>query len=94
MIIKDPSRKQSIVSIGNDNKTKFIASSSKHIANLNSALKNIKLDIMADFTYMNQIGIVIITNKVASPSDLQMIENYIMNVKHIDSEDMEISHLL
>jgi len=53
MMIKDPSRKQSIVSIGNDNKTKFIASSSKHIANLNSALKNIKLDIMADFTYMN-----------------------------------------
>ena len=93
-MIKDPSRKQIIVSMGNDNKTKFIALSSEHVANLNSALKNIKLDIMADFTYMDQIGIIIITNKVASPSDLQMIENYVINIKHIDSEDMEISHLL
>ena len=52
-MIKDPSRKQIIVPMGNDNKTKFIASSSEYIANLNSTLKNIKLDIMADFTYMD-----------------------------------------
>ena len=46
-------RKQIIVSIDNNNKAKFITSSSKHITNLNRILKNIKLDVIADFTCMN-----------------------------------------
>jgi len=49
MIIKGLSRKQVIVPMSNDNKSIFIASSSMHIANLNSMLKNIKSEIMADF---------------------------------------------
>jgi len=47
--------------MSNDNKTKFIALSSDHIANLNRMLKNIKLDIMADYAYMDQNSIVIVT---------------------------------
>ena len=86
-------RKQIIVSIDNNNKAKFITSSSKHITNLNRILKNIKLDVIADFTCMNQIGIVIVTNKVASLSDLQIIENYVMNIEYINSEDVEIPYL-
>jgi len=69
MTTKDSLRKQIIVSICNDNKAKFMASSSEHIANLNRILKNIKSDVMADFTHMDQMGIIIVTNKVASPSD-------------------------
>jgi len=46
---KGPSRKQVIIPISNDNKSKFMASSSMHIANLNSILKNIKSEIMANF---------------------------------------------
>ena len=49
MTTKDPSRKQIIVLMGNDNKTKFIASSSIHITNINSVLKNIKSNIIVDF---------------------------------------------
>ena len=47
--------------MSNDNKTKFIALSSDHIANLNRMLKNIKSDIMADYAYIDQNSIVIVT---------------------------------
>ena len=46
---KDSSRKQVIVPISNDNKTKFIALLSKHITNINRLLKNIKSEVIADF---------------------------------------------
>ena len=53
MMTKSLLRKQIIVSIGNNNIAKYIALSSKHITNLNRVLKNIKLDIIANFTCMD-----------------------------------------
>jgi len=44
-----PSRKQIIIPMSNDNKSKFIASLNAHITNLNSVLRNIKSGVMADF---------------------------------------------
>lgn len=49
MTTKDLSHKQLIIPMSNKNKSKFMALSSKHITNLNSSLKNIKLDVMIDF---------------------------------------------
>jgi len=50
MTTKESSRQQVLVSISLANLTKLIVLYSKHIANINSALKDIKLDIiMADF---------------------------------------------
>jgi len=49
MTTKGLSRKQIIVSMGNDNKSKFIASSNLHITNLNSVLRNIKSEVIGDF---------------------------------------------
>jgi len=46
---KELFRRQIIILMSNDNKLKFLTSSNSHITNLNRALKNIKLDIMADF---------------------------------------------
>ena len=89
MTIKGPF----IVPIGNDNKTKFIALFSDHIANLNRVFKNIKSDIMVYYTCINQNSIIIVTNKITSSSDLQTIENYVKNVKHINFEDIETFHL-
>ena len=66
IMTKELSRKQVIIPMNNDNKAKFMESSSSHITNLNRALKNIKSDILADFVYMDQAGITIITNKVVS----------------------------
>ena len=57
-------------------------------------LKNIKSDIRADFVRTDQHGIIIIMNKVASTSDLQMVENYVKNVDYLDSKDIKILYLL
>ena len=92
MITKCPLRKQIIVPISNNNKTKFIVSSSKYITNFNRALKNTKSEVMVDFTYIDQNSIVIVTNKITS-LDLQTIEKYIKNIEYFNSEDINTPHL-
>jgi len=74
MITKGPSKKQVIVPMNNDNKTQFIKYSSAHITNINRTLRNIKSEVMANFIQLEQLGIVITTNKVAALLDLQTIE--------------------
>lgn len=49
MTMKDLSRKQVIILMSNENKAKFMESSSVHIINLNRALKDIKSEVIADF---------------------------------------------
>ena len=49
MMTKVPSRKQIIISISNENKLRFIESSSDYIANINKVLKNVKFKVMANF---------------------------------------------
>ena len=93
MITKGSLRKQTIVSISNDNKAKFIVSSSKHITNFNRALKNTKSEVMVDFAHIDQNSIVIVTNKITSSLDLQTIEKYIKNIEYFNSEDINTSHL-
>ena len=94
MTTKSPLRNQIIILMGNDNKTKFIASSNVYITNINSVLKNIKSNIRTDFVRTDQHGIIIMMNKVTSTSDLQMVENYIKNVDYLDSKDIKILYLL
>ena len=65
----------------------------EYIDNINMVLKNIKLEIIADFVYVYQQGFTIITNKVISQSDLNTIEIYIKNVDTIKSEDIMTSCL-
>jgi len=72
MMTKDSLRKQIIVLIDNNNKSKFIAFSNIHIININSILRNIKSDVMTDFVQTDQYGIIITMNKITSPSDLQI----------------------
>ena len=79
MIMKEPSRKQIIVPINNNNRIKFVAKLSVHISNINRVLKNIKLDVKADFICLEQADIIIVTNKVTSSLDFQTVENYIKN---------------
>jgi len=71
MTTKGPSRKQIIVPMDNDNKSKFMTLLIMYIINLNSVLKNIKSDVIADFICIEQYSIIITTNKVTSPLDLQ-----------------------
>ena len=68
--------------------------SNKHISNINRTLKEIKSDIMADFIWADNRGLIITTNKVTATSDLNTIENYIKNSNVIDLNKVMFSRLL
>ena len=67
-----------------DNIMKFIKESSYYISNINSALRNIKSDVSVNFIYSYPLGIMVVTCKVTSLSNLQVIENNTKNVNYID----------
>ena len=78
-------RKQVIVPMNVDNLKNFMKNSSSHISNINRALKNIKSEVIADFICADNRGVVIITNKVASPLNLQTIKRYVKNTNNIEA---------
>jgi len=71
-----------------DNANNFVKKSSIHVANINRALKNIKLDVIANFIQVENNGIIISTNKVADSLDLQIIKNYIKSTHSIKADQM------
>ena len=93
MTTKEPSRKHIIRKMSNDNKTKFMEDSNTYIININKVLKNIKSEVMVDFVWSNQAGIIIATNKVAVPLNLQNIKQYIKSTNHIKVDNIEILYL-
>ena len=93
MITKEPSRKHIIRTMSNDNKTKFMEDSNTYIINTNKVLKNIKSKVMVDFVWSNQAGIIIATNKVVAPLNLQKIKWYIKSTNHIKVDNIEILYL-
>ena len=58
--------------------------SSAHITNLNRLLRNIKTEVMVNFIRFDPIRLVIITNKVAIQSDLQIIDQYVKKSNDIN----------
>ena len=60
-----------------------------HISNINNYLKNIKSDIIADFIWSTNDGIIIIMNKLANTSDITTIKKYIKNIQNINSDPIE-----
>ena len=79
MTTRGPLQKQVIVPMTKDMANRFIKNSSMHIININCALKGLKSSIIADFIHVKDKGIIITTNNIASPSDLQEIKKYIKN---------------
>lgn len=75
--------------MGKENSNKFMSSTSVYIANINRTLKNIKLSVLVDYVWRDSTGVVIVTNTVASPSNLQTIENVIENMENINLDDIE-----
>ena len=71
---KELLRKQVIVPMSNDNKVKLIKDPSTHIANINRVFKNIKSEVIVDFIWTNQAGIIIATSKVVASLNLQTVE--------------------
>jgi len=67
-----------------NNSESFITILSKHVTNINRALKNIKSEVITDFIWKNHRGLIITTNKVVADSDL----NTIKNIDVVNSEDI------
>ena len=89
MTTMGPLRKQVIVSMSNNSMTGFIKDSSSHIVNINRILKNSKSSTMADFIHIDNKGIIITTNNIASLSDLQAIEQYIKSAVCVKPEQVQ-----
>jgi len=88
IITKGPLRKQIIILMSSTNSERFIVILSKHIANINRVLKDIKLDIMANFIYKDNRGLIITTNKVVATSNLNIIKSYIKNVNVVNLNEI------
>jgi len=71
----------------------FVKDSSTHVININRALKNIKSNVMADFIRSDNKDIVIATNNITSPLDLQAIEKYVKSTVCIEAEHVEFPRL-
>ena len=51
-------------------------------------------NVMADFVWAEQLGIIIIINKITLLLDLQTIENYVKNVDYINFNDIKLKCLI
>ena len=93
MTIKRLSHKQVIVLMNNELAKKYLKDLSIYIVNINHTLKNIKSNTMANFIRIENKSIVISTNNVANPSDLQEIEKCIKNSLNSDIDQISSPRL-
>jgi len=77
MTTKGPLCKQIIILMPNELGKRFTKDLASHIININYILKNIKSNICADYISSDNKGVNIITNNIASNSNLLEIEKYI-----------------
>ena len=90
---KSSSCKQIIVPMSNETARKYIKDASTYIISINCVLKTIKLNIMADFICIKDKGIVISTNNVTSPFDLQEIEKCVKSSLLNDADQISLPRL-
>ena len=91
--MKGPFRKQIIVPMSSNNTNSFMKNSSAHISNLNRLLRNAKTEVVVDFIRSDPISLVIVTNKVAVQSDLQIINQYVKKSEDINKLQVKEPHL-
>jgi len=89
MTIKGPSRKQVIIPMSKDNADVFIKNSSLHVSSMNRQFWNAKSVILIDYIHAKPLGITVVTNKVAQPSDLMLIDQYIKNSNEVNALQVE-----
>ena len=89
MTTKGLLRKKIIIPMSGDNVSSFMKSSSLHIANINRQLCNAKANVLVDYIHSDNMGINIITNKVAHQFDMSIINQYIKNSNDINSLQVE-----
>jgi len=67
--------------------------SGKHVSNMNCALKEVKSDNLINFICSDHWGLIINSNKVASLSDLLVVELYIKNQSSMNANDVQSTYL-
>ena len=85
MTTKGPSRKHIIIPMSSDNISAFLKNSSLNVANINRQLRNAKSDVLVDYIWSDNTGIIVVTNKVTQQSDLSIIDQYIKNASDINT---------
>ena len=93
IMTKGPSRKQIIISMSINSAKRVMTQSNAHIANINRLLKGVKSEISADYIHSDNKGIVIMTNKIAIFSDLNIVEKYMKELNDIDLNNIMSSRL-
>ena len=89
MTTRGPSRKEVIIPMAKHIAELMINSAHTHIINVNKCLKNSKSDIVADFIYITNNGIIITTNKPAKNLNLLTIEKYLKSIQNVDSDSIK-----
>ena len=87
-------KKQIIVPMSTNNFERVMIKSNTHIANINKLLKGIKPDISANYIHSNNKKVIIITNKIAITSDLNIIEKYIKELNDVNTINVISPRLL
>ena len=91
--IKEPSRKQVIIPISKDNARIIASQANAHASNINRLLKEVKSEVLANFIWFNNKGIIITTNKAVANLDLKVVEEYIKELNNINLNKVIYSHL-
>jgi len=94
MTTKGPSHKQIIILMPNELGKRFTKDLAFHITNINRTLKNIKSNICADYISSDSKDVIIVTNNVASSSNLQKIKKYVKQSLDDNSNSIETPRLL
>jgi len=89
MTTRKLSRKEVIIPMAKHIAELIVNSAHTHISNINKCLKISKSDIVADFIRITNNGIVITTNKPANDLNLSTIENYLKNIKNVNSDSIK-----
>ena len=93
MTTRGPSRREVIIPMTKPNAELIDNSAYIHISNVNKYLKNSKSDIITDFIWTTNNGIIITTNKPANDINLSTIEKYLKNIKNVNPDSIESPHL-
>jgi len=64
-------------------------SSGKHISNMNCVFQHIKSNNFIDFIQSDYKGLIVISNKVISSSNLLVIELYIKNQNSMNANNVQ-----
>jgi len=89
MTTKGLLRKQVIIPMSKDNVNAFIKNSLLHVSSMNCQFQNAKSETLVDYICAKPLGITVVTNKVAQPSDLILIDQYIKNSNKVNALQVE-----